>query len=240
VAILSLEEQNRHLKLIRAVCRGACRFSVRYVMRVLGNNADIGPGALSDAAYLANEYEAPTLHKGWLNHRSLDWSNHDWDTASRTWAVVLTEHDKSLGDTHLIGASLVMAKRFQQKALSANVERRNEDHAFLEDVLARPEVARWTCGVDKGKVQNYVGSLYDFWEKLSYAMLKVQVGRAARAGGDSACRQHLMDAKKTLHGLTLKRHSPKLRHSGYLLASIHQLLEMELLISDHGGSGADG
>ena len=240
VLALSPEEQDRHLKLIRATCRGACRFSVRYVMRVLGNNGDIGAGTLEDAAYLANEYNSPTLHRQWLNHHNVPRSNHDWDTASRTWAVVLAEHYKSLGDTHLMGIALADAHRFQQRASEANIIRRNKDHAFLEDVLARPEVARWTGGVDKGRVQNYVGSLYDFWEKLSCAMLKLQVGRAARSGGDRTCRQHLMEAKKILHGLTLKRHSPKLRHSGYLLASIHQLLELELQGIDQGGSGADG
>ena len=240
VASLSPEEIERHLRLIRATCRGACRFSVRYVMRVLGSNGDIRPGALKDAAYLVREYDRPTLHVGWLNHRTIQWSNRDWDTASRAWAVVLVEHHKSLGDTHLAGEVLDLAERFQHKASKANIERRGEDHLFLEDVLGRPELTKWTSGVDKGRVQNFVGSLYEFWEMLSFAMHKVQLCRADRSGSLASSRQHLVEAKAVLHSLTLKRHSPKLRHAGYLLASLYQLIEIEIVMRNRAGSAADG
>jgi len=215
VAKLPLDGQRRHLKLLKRICVGACRLSVRHVTRVLCDpKLSVEPHSLDNAAFFAGQLS------NYVNSGDLTNSNHDWDTLSRTYSVVLCEHAKAMGQDGMIPQHLNDAREYQTKSQASKDEVRERDKVFVADVCNSSELARWVMNVSPRKIN--LGTLFNFWEGISLALLELQIGRLLCEGKD---RKSQFDKVLTIvEELERMEHSLKVKHSRHMLASIRTIM----------------
>jgi len=239
IELAPLDKRGRHLELLRAICRGGTRFAVRYILRVLVHSDDIvSIDALDDALYLATELNALGKRKGGSNSQA--YSNHDLDTQCRGWSVLFAEAHMFQRDFVQARQSLDESFSAWNKSRAANKERIKDDFLFLSRILSLPNLSKWTAGVKYEKIEEHVGSMYRYWQGTSYAILKVQMGRFDKLSSSSRGKERFVEANESINELLKERHSPKLRHSGYLLASVQQIIHGKLEVINEEGRNADG
>jgi len=125
-----------------------------------------------------------------------------------------------MGQDGMIPQHLNDAREYQTKSQASKDEVRERDKVFVADVCNSSELARWVMNVSPRKIN--LGTLFNFWEGISLALLELQIGRLLCEGED---RKSQFDKVLTIvEELERMEHSLKVKHSRHMLASIRTIM----------------